>query len=177
MKLTIKTRMKFLKAQFKEYMTRKRYVGRYPKVKRFILGSFIVVVNMFIGWQVSLNIPEVKISFSNDPIIYEQKALAKEVEIVKEEVKPVVNKNEELLNMIFKRESSEGKNNYSKCEAIGKYNRYGFGIPGDGTYLCFDKDDDRKAAEGWILQKQAAGWSELKILCTYSGNHYQECSK
>lgn len=81
----------------------------------------------------------------------------------KVEVKPV-----DLVDIIFLKESSRGKNNYSKCEAIGKYNRYGYGIPGDGRYICFQKDEDTKAVEGWVAEKKARGYSDTEILCLYN---------
>lgn len=79
------------------------------------------------------------------------------------EVKPV-----DLVDIIFLKESSRGKNNYSKCEAIGKYNRYGYGIPGNGSYICFEKDEDTKAVEGWVAEKKARGYSDTEILCLYN---------
>lgn len=79
------------------------------------------------------------------------------------EVKPV-----DLVDIIFLKESSRGKNNYSKCEAIGKFNRYGYGIPGNGSYICFEKDEDTKAVEGWVAEKKARGYSDTEILCLYN---------
>lgn len=60
---------------------------------------------------------------------------------------------EEIVRRIQMLESSGGKYNYSKCEAIGKYNRYGYGIPGNGKYLCFEKDGDTKAVMEWFSDK------------------------
>lgn len=80
-----------------------------------------------------------------------------------EEVKPV-----DLVDVIFEKESSRGKNNYSKCESQGKYNRYGYGIPGDGSYICFEKDEDTKAVAGWVADKIARGYSDSEILCLYN---------
>ena len=60
---------------------------------------------------------------------------------------------EEITDRIFKLESSGGKYNYSKCKEIGKYNRYGFGIPGNGKFMCFEKDEDTKAVKGWFKDK------------------------
>lgn len=91
---------------------------------------------------------------------------AKEEAPIKEEVvevKPV-----DLVDFIFMKESSRGKNNYSKCEAIGKYNRYGYGIPGNGQYICFEKDEDTKAVAGWVAEKIARGYSDNELLCLYN---------
>jgi hypothetical protein len=60
---------------------------------------------------------------------------------------------EEIVGKISMLESSGGKNNYSKCERIGKYNRYGYGIPGNGNYMCFEKDEDTKAVYAWFEDK------------------------
>lgn len=102
-----------------------------------------------------------------------EKAEAKEAEQVET---PKVDRVKELSELIYKRESSEGINNYSKCEAVGKYNGVGYGIPGDGSYRCYDShEDEMQVLRGWIIDKKALGWSELKMLCTYSGNNYKEC--
>ncbi len=75
---------------------------------------------------------------------------------------------EALVDYIFMKESTRGKNNYSKCEAVGKYNRYGFGIPGNGKYLCFEKDQDTVAVTGWVAQKKAQGFDNASVLCYYN---------
>lgn len=95
----------------------------------------------------------------------EIEAPTKEEASIKEvvEVKPV-----DLVDFIFNKESSRGKNNYSKCEAIGKYNRYGYGIPGNGQYICFEKDEDTKAVAGWVAEKIARGYSDNELLCLYN---------
>jgi hypothetical protein len=90
----------------------------------------------------------------------------------------VEEKERDLADYIWLKESSRGKNNYSKCEAIGKVNGIGYAIPGDGSYMCFDSHEDEMVAlNGWITVRKASGWSELKMLCTYSGNNYDECKK
>lgn len=83
---------------------------------------------------------------------------------------------DELVEIIFEKESSKGKKNYSKCEAIGKFNRYGFDIPGDGTYVCFDGDGDKVATTGWVAHKKALGYSDNELLCYYnSGDKVEDC--
>jgi len=73
----------------------------------------------------------------------------------------------EIVKKIMTLESSDGKNNYSKCEAIGKYNRYGYGIPGDGRYLCFEKDKDTEAVEKWFT-KNLKDKTLSETLCFYN---------
>lgn len=176
MKLSIKTRIKFLKAQFVVFMTRKRYVGSYPQLKRFILANFLFLVIGFVGWNISLQVPEVKVTWDKGPLVIENHAQAKfKASEAIVEVKEVV-KERDLADYIWFKESTRGKNNYSKCEAIGKINGIGYAIPGDGSYICFDSHEDEMVAlNGWLMAKKAAGWSELKMLCTYSGQNYSEC--
>lgn len=83
-----------------------------------------------------------------------------------------------MMDVIWLRESTRGKNNFSKCEAIGKVNGIGYAIPGDGSFICFENHEDEMIAlRGWLVAKKSAGWSELKMLCTYSGGNYPECKK
>ena len=65
-------------------------------------------------------------------------------------------------------ESSWGKNNYSKCEEQGKFNRYGFGIPGNGKYLCFEEDKDTEAVIKWIERHFEEGLTIAQLLCHYN---------
>ena len=84
---TIKTKAKMLKAQFVHAMTRNRYVGSYPKFKRFVLVNFLFVVIGFVGWNISLQAPEISVKWDRGPIILENPALAsnmKPSEVVEE---------------------------------------------------------------------------------------------
>lgn len=118
-------------------------------------------------WSVTL--PKLK----GEPI-FEQVApiaQAKEVETKKDNI-------EELASLIYKRESSDGKNNYSKCEEQGKYNGIGFAITGDGSYICFNShEEEMMALRGWLVAKKASGMSDEAMLCLYSGNNYINCKK
>ena len=122
---TIKTKSKMLKAQWKEfslkeYMHRNRYVGSYPKLKRFVLVNFLFVVIGFIGWNISVNMPQVSFKWSSDPVTFERPVHAEFT--VKEEIiedievtdcysaSKVMSKKysvpEELMNKIIKAESN-----------------------------------------------------------------------
>lgn len=92
-----------------------------------------------------------------------EEVVEKVVEVEEVEEKPF-----DIVDFIFMKESSRGKNNYSKCEAIGKFNRYGYGIPGDGSYICFEEGEDTKAVEGWVADKKARGYSDNELLCLYN---------
>lgn len=79
---TMSVRIKVLKKKWelfsiKEYMTRCRYVGSYPKLKRFVLMNFLFVVIGFIGWNVTLNLPHIEIAWPDGQIIVEQTVHAK----------------------------------------------------------------------------------------------------
>lgn len=70
-----------LKAQwkefsFREFMSRRRYVGSYPRFKKFILTNFLFVVVAFVGWNISLQVPEISVKWDRGPIILENPALA-----------------------------------------------------------------------------------------------------
>jgi len=83
---------------------------------------------------------------------------------------------ERIASTIWTRESTQGKNNYSKCEAIGKVNGIGYGIAGNGKYICFESHaDEMRTLEGWIIAKQAQGMTETGLMCLYSGGNYKEC--
>jgi hypothetical protein len=170
---SVKTRIKFLKAQFKVAMTKNRYIGNHPRTKRFILGAFTSLVIAYTGFNISLSVLEISVQLDSTQIKLENPAMSsdfKPSEVVVKEIK------RDLVDEIFFKESTRGKNNYSKCEAIGKYNRYGFGIPGDGSYLCFPEGQDTVAVAGWIAQKKALGLSDNALLCLYNtGNVTETC--
>ncbi len=137
-----------------------------------LVGGTIGAASMF----VYLEAPEVLQSIeSNTMVIENVKASDTPDEVAISEPKaPTI---EELANTIHQLESSKGKNNYSQCEKIGKFNEYGYGIPGDGSFLCFDKGMDRVAVLGWLAQRRAAGMSDKAMLCLYSGSNYAGCKQ
>lgn len=139
-----------------------------------LLGSVIGGASMF----VYLETPEVLQSLESHTIVIQNvKADNTPAQVAIKEEEPKLTTIEELADLIHLRESTKGKKNYSQCEKIGKFNEYGFGIPGDGSFLCFDKGMDRVAVLGWLAQKRAAGMSDSAMLCLYSGSNYKECKK
>ena len=81
-----------------------------------------------------------------------------------------------VADMIWSRESSRGKNNYSKCEAQGMVNGIGYGIPGNGKYMCFEShEEEMQVLEDWLARHQEEGMSYVETICHYSGNNYPEC--
>ncbi len=134
---------------------------------------FLVVVGVVIGSAYTFAIPLYMEAMESETITIE----AVEIPVVHAEEVDDISSVEALADYIFFKESSRGKNNFSKCEAIGKFNRYGFGIPGDGSFLCFDEGGDRRAVIGWIEQKKAAGFSDSSLLCLYNtGKASENCA-
>lgn len=107
-------------------------------------------------------------------IIYTSKpAEAKEIQIEKVETK---DNTDELADLIWLNESTRGKNNYSKCEAIGQINGIGYGIPGSGKYQCFDShQEEMQILNKWIKDHKDQGMTDKELLCHYSGNNYNQC--
>jgi hypothetical protein len=87
------------------------------------------------------------------------------------------NRIETLAVYIWNKESTKGKNNYSKCEAIGKINGIGYGIPGNGNYICFaSHEEEMLVLEGWLTEKIARGYSERETLCLYNTGKHSPCN-
>lgn len=95
-------------------MTRNRYVGSYPKLKRFILANFLLLVIGFVGWNITLNMPEVSFKWSGDIITYEQRVEAKfdtketiEKELtIEEKIAKIFPENPEVMIAVAKAESN-----------------------------------------------------------------------
>ena len=144
-----------LKAQFVVFMTRNRYVGSYPKFKRFVLVNFLFVVIGFVGWNISLQAPEISVKWESEPVTFENPAMASnmkpsEVTEVKEieitdcySASKVMSKKysvpEELMNKIIKAESGNNplvENKVSTATGcsqwiLGSWRSYGKMLWGD----------------------------------------------
>jgi hypothetical protein len=82
---------------------------------------------------------------------------------------------EELSDYIWLHESTRGKNNFSKCEIVGKINGIGYSVWGD-NYVCFDSHaEEMEYLKKWINNHIAQGMGKDEMLCHYSGNHYETC--
>jgi hypothetical protein len=106
--------------------------------------------------------------------------IAKPAEAKEQEPKPqemeAISDIDRISDKIWELESTRGKHNYSKCEAIGKVNGIGYGIPGNGKYQCFNNHaEEMEVLRGWIIDKKSRGLSEQALLCLYSGNNYRGC--
>ena len=81
----------------------------------------------------------------------------------------------QIADEIWMLESTRGKNNYSKCEAIGKVNGIGYGIWG-GNWQCFEShEEEMKTLEKWISEKRDKGMTDKELMCLYSGSNYRIC--
>lgn len=141
---------------------------------------FILILGMTIGGStvyVHFVAPELVAALKKESVagVYVNHALASAAPEKKESQVSWV---DETADYIWMKESTRGKKNFSECENLGKINGVGYRIPGNGSYVCFDSHDDEMIVlKGWLLDKQAMGWSKLKMLCAYSGSHYDECKK
>lgn len=83
---------------------------------------------------------------------------------------------EELSDYIWLHESTRGKNNFSKCEIVGKINGIGYSVWGD-NYVCFDSHaEEMEYLKKWINNHKSEGMTDNEILCHYSGGNYDLCT-
>ncbi len=165
MSFSMKTRSKMLKAQFVHAMTRNRYVGSYPKVKRFILSNFLLLVIGFVGWNISLSVPEIKVTWDKGPLVIENRVQAKFerpeaiVEVkeltIEEKIAKAFPENPAVMIAVFKAESglnpmATNKNtNGSRDIGIAQINS----VHGHDDLEMFDVDKNLKVARE-IYDKQ-----------------------
>ena len=83
---------------------------------------------------------------------------------------------ERIADTIYSRESSRGKHNYSACTKQNKINGIGYGIPGNGKFMCFTShEEEMETLKKWINRHIAEGMTEKELMCHYSGNNYIGC--
>ena len=163
--MSVKTKIKIARVK---YLTNQFY----EKAKKI---SFAVVVFQYLvafGWMTLEHNNMLEWVKPQKTIIVVNKAQAKTSEVIKiksDFKKTSENNVSEIANIIWTLESSKGLNNYSKCEAIGKYNGIGFGIPGDGTYMCFNShEEEMKQLNKWIKEHKSQGITDDQMLCHYN---------
>lgn len=162
-------KIKIKLAQFRLFMQKlheqaKKIALAVVLTQYLLAGSYAIAQNK--GWLEWL---EPKIVYST---IYQ--ARAEQIPEPKQE-QPAERTVEEIALEIYKLESSNGKNNYSKCEAIGKINGIGYGIWGN-NWQCFNSHaEEIETLHKWITTKQAQGMTEKELMCLYSGNNYSIC--
>lgn len=150
-------------------LTWRERFGVFPILWIFLIG----VITGAVWGYVLTNYPEV---FEPRTIIIVNTAEAKEPTQIEESVVQLQSDTDRIADVIWTRESSRGINNYSKCEAAGKINGIGYGIPGNGEYLCFDShEEEMEVLNKWIDDHKAQGMSETELMCHYSGGNYKIC--
>ncbi len=154
------------------YQLRVRMVPVSYKLFVLLIGMSIGGSGVYIHTEYPIALDDNRIIIENTRIIEPVQAKETVIEVKKEKTI------DELADYIWMKESTRGKNNYSKCEEVGKVNGVGYAIPGDGSYVCFDShEEEMQVLKGWIIYRRALGWSDIKMLCAYSGNNYDECKK
>lgn len=90
MKYSLKTQVKMWKSEVKWFFVKHRFVKSYDAKKR-ILAAFLIVVNVFIGWNASLSMPEIEfgIKWESEPMTFVNPALASAKPVSEEADKPV----------------------------------------------------------------------------------------
>lgn len=179
--MSVKTKIKI--ARIKLFFTKKRYMGNHPKSKKFITAAFLVVVNTFILWNLSLNIPTIEIKFPSGNIVVENKALAKEPvqEKVVEKQKEIITcadavevygaqyGNTDLLGRIVKAESSFDHKAKSKTTTargcaqfvVGTWEQYGREHWGEDFYTknVYSPKDNVELLAWAISTKGTGDWN------------------
>lgn len=181
-------RTKAWKARVKLFFTKPRFIESYNNKKRLLAG-FLIAVNGFIGWNVSMNLPEIElgIKWSSEPITFEQKANAMEVK--KEEPKPVEKEiktcqdavevygakygNQELIGRIVKAESGhydfKAKSKISTARGcaqfiVGTWEQYGKEHWGEDFYTknVYSPKDNVELLAWAVSTKGTSDWDASK---------------
>lgn len=173
MSFSMKTRSKMLKAQFVVFMTRNRYVGSYPKLKRFVLVNFLFLFIGFVGWNISLQTPEISMKWDNGPIVIEQRAEAKfttkeeVVEVkeltIEEKIAKTFPENPEIMIAVAKAESGlnpltvHKNTNGSRDVGILQVNS----VHGEDDLEMFNVDKNLVAARKVYDKQGITAWSAV----------------
>lgn len=159
-----------LKAQFVVAMTKNRYMGNHPRTKRFILGSFTTLVIGYVGFNISLSVPEISVKWESEPVTYEQRAQAKFEAIqdvpvkeltVEEKIAKTFPENPELMIAVFKAESGldplafHKNTNGTVDRGIAQINS----VHGGDDLEMFDVDTNLKAARAIYDKQGITAWS------------------
>lgn len=140
----------------------KHFVERY-KTKKNILAFFLLLVNSFIVWNISLQVPEISIKWDSTPISIENPVQAKfepnqsipEEKTIEEKIAETFPENPELMIAVFKAES--GLNQYATHKNTNGTRDIGIAqinsVHGEDDLEMFDVDKNLKAARA-IYDKQ-----------------------
>lgn len=161
-------------ARIKHFMSK-----LHEEAKRIALAVVILEFILVLGYAFLQN--KGYLEFLEPKTVYIEVAHAEEVPEVKPEAPELpakeISNTERIADTIYTLESSQGKNNYSKCQAVGKVNGIGYGIDGSGKYMCFENHaEEMKTLRIWIDKHFAEGMTESELMCHYSGSNYKVCN-
>jgi len=176
--MSVKT--KIVKARIKLFFTKSRFIESY-KAKKGILGVFLLIVNAFVVWNISMNIPEVQfgIKWDNEPIIISQEVKAevkKEIKTCEDAVEVFGEKygNTDLISRIVDAESKGDHKAKSKISTASgcmqfvnmTWHRYGLELWGEDFYqknIYSPKDNVELGA--YVLNKYGSkDWEASRIV-------------
>jgi hypothetical protein len=188
--MNIKLWWTFKKGQYKtrcnkvvEFLTSHRSLSEYPKTNKLFTTIFLIVINLYIL------IPLYNAVVDTFDVVYEPRVikskvipvvLAKEldekIEDLDEDLYKIDEEISQIVYKIYTLESSAGKNNYSKCEEQGLVNHYGYGIPGNGKFLCFENyGEETIVVAKWVEKKFEKGFNLEETLCIYNTGSKESC--
>lgn len=163
---------------------------RLNKVKQFteklLIDAFVIIGMLAVlSWSIGVFKEAGSFYFSTKKVVFSTERRVEATSLVKTNLDIVSQETKEdggittpslqkIVDGIYRMESSNGKNNYSKCEAIGKFNGFGYGIY-DNNYLCFEKGEDRKVVEKWVDDNLKNGLTEKELLCKYNTGSTNDC--
>lgn len=160
--------------RFAWYQTKEKARKAYKQAQKLAFAVVLVQFLMAGSW-LYLEKSGIMDNFTRKTVVFVFKSEAKQHE--KDTKQPEKNTIEQLKDYIWLHESTKGKNNFSKCEALGKVNGIGFGIHGD-KWQCFESHaEEMVVLEGWLRDKESRGLTEKQMLCLYNtGQATNSCS-
>ena len=154
-------------------LTRKEKISLFwikTKAEALKISFAVVVAEIVLVGVIALSLNWGVLGLFEKKTIYINNAEAKTIKQQMPEV--VKDEKAELMDFIWSKESTRGKNNYSKCEAIGKINGIGYGIDDAGNYVCFNShDEEMEVLKGWIIYHEAQGMNRLQMLKHYTPSY------
>ena len=155
---------------FSEFMRKPRFIKSY-EVKKAFLGMFLVLVIGYVGFNISLSVPEISLKWESDPVTYEQRAKAKfeaKEEVVKEltieeKISKTFPENPEVMIAVAKAESNLNplatNRNTNGSRDIGLFQINS--VHGGNDLEMFDVDKNLEAARKIYDKQGITAWSAV----------------
>ena len=156
--MSIKLSVKIARARVVLFLTKKRYMGNYPKVKKAILVSFLLIVNSFVGAVLWGLVPTMQVKFVYENTIHAQANEKQEVvkaEEVKEETKELKTIEEKIIEA-FKGDAFNALK-VANCESRFHQDRIG------DTHLVFAHEGELLGDSVGIFQIRTGGNEKGKV--------------